>query len=203
MNDSMDSSTDAPKDQLVSVRVIAVSVAFGGVALLIVVAQFIVQIPGTGVVTDPREIFTTLGAGLTGPVGGLIVGVLAGIGETFIGDPAGRIPLASLVAHVSGGLWMGFAYKKLVFNRLKMPNLVFGWAGLVLVFYFVLAVPGFVIGQSVFYPDQYTAFYGERASLLDAYLTLAKGVVPEALLTTLITSLVIVALPRRYRRPLW
>lgn len=191
------------EDRVISVRVIGVSIAFGLVALVIVLAELFVPIPGTGVVTDPREIFTTLGAALTGPVGGVIVGTLAGIGEAFIGIPAGRIPLASLIAHIAGGLWMGWAYKKLVFNRMQMPQLVLGWAGLVLVFYFIFAAPGFTIGQLVFYPDQFAAFYGEEATLVDAYLTLARGVVREALITTAITSLVIVALPQRYRRPLW
>lgn len=199
----MDSAKTAQEDQLISAKVIGVSIAFGLIALIIVLAELFVPIPGTGVVTDPREIFTTLGAGLTGPVGGVIVGILAGVGEAFIGIPEGRIPLASMIAHVSGGLWMGWAYKKLVFNRLQMPILVLGWAALILVFYFLLAVPGFAIGQSLFYPDQFTAFYGEGASLVDAYLALAQGVAPEALITTLITSLVIVALPQRYRRPLW
>ncbi len=191
------------EDRPFSARVFAIALAFGAVALVIVIAELFVPIPGTGVVTDPREIFTTLGAALTGPVGGLIIGVLAGIGEAFIGAPADRIPLASLLAHVAGGLWMGWAYKKLVFNRMQMPMLVLGWAALVVVYYFVFAIPGFVVGQSLFYPDQYVAFYGEGASLIEAYLTLSQGVVPEALITTLITSLVIVALPRRYRRPLW
>jgi hypothetical protein len=196
----MDSSA---QDRLVSARVIPVSIAFGAVALLIVLAELFVPIPGTGVVTDPREIFTTLGAALTGPVGGIIIGVFAGIGEAFIGVPQSRIPIASLIAHIAGGLWMGWAYKKLVFNRLRMPMLVLGWAGLVLEFYFFFAAPGFAIGQLMFYPDQFTAFYGEEVSLVGAYLTLARGVAPEALITTLITSLVIVALPQRYRRPLW
>jgi hypothetical protein len=192
-----------PQDRLVSARVIVFSIAFGAVALLIVLAELFVPIPGTGVVTDPREIFTTLGAALAGPVGGIIIGVFAGTGEAFIGVPQSRIPLASLIAHIAGGLWMGWAYKNLVFNRLRMPMLVLGWAGLVLVFYFIFAAPGFAIGQSVLYQDQFTVFYGEGASLVDAYLTLARGVAPEALIATLITSLVIVALPQRYRRPLW
>lgn len=191
------------KDRMISVKVIGVSIAFGLVALVIVLAELFVPIPVTGVVTDPREIFTTLGAALTGPVGGVIVGTFAGIGEAFIGIPAGRIPLASLIAHIAGGLWMGWAYKKLVFSRLQMPRLVLGWAGLILVFYFVIAAPGFTIGQMVFYPEQFTAFYGEDANLADAYLALAQGVIPEAVITTIITSLVMVALPQRYRRPLW
>lgn len=199
----MDVDREIQEDRPFSSKVIAVSLTFGGVALVVVLAELIIPIPGTNVVTDPREIFSTLGAALTGPIGGLIVGVLAGIGEAFIGAPAERIPLASLLAHVAGGLWMGWGYKKLVFNRLQMPTLILGWAGLVLVFYYILAVPGFVIGQWLFYPDQYAAFYGEAASLIEVYLTLARGVAPEALITMMITSLVIVALPRRYRRPLW
>ncbi len=198
-----DSQGGNQEDHPFSAKVVAIALAFGAVALVIVIAELFIPIPGTGVVTDPREIFTTLGAALTGPVGGLIIGILAGIGEAFIGAPADRIPLASLLAHVVGGLWMGWAYKKLVFNRMQMPMLVLGWAALVVVYYFVFAIPGFVVGQSLFYPDQYVAFYGEGASLIEAYLTLSQGVVPEALITTLITSLVIVALPRRYRRPLW
>lgn len=198
-----DSQGGSQEDHPFSAKVVAIALAFGAVALVIVIAELFIPIPGTGVVTDPREIFTTLGAALTGPVGGLIIGILAGIGEAFIGAPADRIPLASLLAHVVGGLWMGWAYKKLVFNRMQMPMLVLGWAALVVVYYFVFAIPGFVVGQSLFYPDQYVAFYGEGASLIEAYLTLSQGVVPEALITTLITSLVIVALPRRYRRPLW
>lgn len=199
----MEDQTGIQGDDPFSAKVAAVSFAFGGVALVIVLAELFVPVPGTGVVTDPREIFTTLGAGLAGPVGGLIIGVLAGIGEAFIGAPAERIPLASLLAHVAGGLWMGWAYKKLVFNRMQMPVLVLGWAALVMVYYFVIAIPGFVTGQLLFYPDQYAAFYGEGASLIKAYLTLSQGVVPEALITMIITSLVIVALPRRYRMPLW
>jgi len=203
MASEQDLQASRQEDHMFSLRVIVVSFAFGGVALIIVLAQLFVPIPGTGVVTDPREIFTTLGAALTGPIGGLIVGILAGIGEAVIGIPEARIPLASLIAHVAGGLWMGWAYKKLVFNRLQMPMLIFGWAVLVVVYYFVFAIPGFVIGQFLFYPEPFIAFYGEGTSVIEAYLTLSQGVIPEALITILITSLVIVALPRRYRRPLW
>ena len=203
MASEQDLQASREEDHMFSSRVIAVSLAFGGVALVVVLAELFVPIPGTGVITDPREIFTTLGAALTGPVGGLIIGILAGIGEAFIGAPAERIPLASLLAHVAGGLWMGLAYKKLVFNRLQMPAFVLGWAAIVAIFYFVFAIPGFVIGQLLFYPEQYAAFYGEGASLIEAYLTLSPGVGPEVLITMIITSLVMVALPRRYRRPLW
>jgi hypothetical protein len=48
-------------------RTLGVATVFGLAALAIVAADFHLPIPGSEVVTDPREIFTTLGAALTGP----------------------------------------------------------------------------------------------------------------------------------------
>ena len=173
-----------------------VGAVFGAVALAVVEAGLTVPIPGTDVVSDPREVFTTTGAAWTGPVGGLVIGFLAGFREQ-------SIPLASLLAHISGALWMGVAYATLVHRRLELPAAAAGWAALILVNYFVFAVPGFVIGQRLFYASTFADSYGEGTSLLSAYGTLADGALPEALLTTAVTTLVYVALPRRNRRPLW
>ena len=63
MEIQQDKHVGSQEDHPFSATVIAVSLAFGGVALVIVLAELFVPIPGTGVVTDPREIFTTLGAG--------------------------------------------------------------------------------------------------------------------------------------------
>ena len=171
--------------------------AFGVAAFAIVEAGLIIPIPGSGVVTDPREIFTTLGASFTGPVGGIVIGLLAGFREP------GGIAIASLLAHVSGGLWMGLSYKLLLYNHLEMPFLLAGWVLLVFIYYYVFAAPGFVIGQAIFYHEGFLDSYGAEASLVDAYSILARGVLPEAILTAVVTTLVIVALPRRHRRPLW
>lgn len=185
-------------DQILSwLKILLVAAVFGGAALAIVEAGLTIPIPGSGVVTDPREIFTTIGAGLTGPAGGIVIGLLAGIREP------GGIAVASLLAHVSGGLWMGLTYKLLVYNHLKMSFFLAGWAFLVLVFYYVFAAPGFVIGQVIFYHEGFLDSYGAEASVIDAYMILARGVLPEAILTTIVTTLVFVALPRRHRRPLW
>ena len=100
---------------LPSATIPVVAAVFGAAALAIVVAGLTIPIPGTGVVTDPREIFTTTGAALTGPFGGVVIGILAGIREP------GGIELASLLAHIAGGLWMGFSYKKLVREHTQMP----------------------------------------------------------------------------------
>ena len=177
-------------------KLILVAGAFGAVALAVVAAKLTLPIPGTGVVTDPRELFTTTGAAFTGPVGGVVIGVLAGILEP-------DIPKASLLAHISGGLWMGFAYKKLVYERLQMPVVLAGWAAVVLVYYYVFVIPGFVIGQAVFYAAGYEDAYGAGTSWISAYGTLGRGAFPEAILTSVVTTLALTALPRRIRRPLW
>ncbi len=57
---------------LLSARQVGIAAAFGGVALALVLAGITIPIPGTPVVTDPREIFTTTGASLTGPIGGIV-----------------------------------------------------------------------------------------------------------------------------------
>jgi len=161
---------------------------FGLVTLMIVLAQFTIPIPGTGVVSDPREIFVTLGSSLTGPIGALIIGFLAGIAEP------GGIPLASLLGHIAGALWMAFAYKKLVYERMEMPSRLLGWVILVVIYYYVFVVPGFALGLVM--------FYGEP-DLLGLYLTISQGVLPEVIITSTVTTLVMLALPRQYHQPLW
>ncbi len=165
-----------------------VAVVFGLVVLTIVLARFTVPIPGTGVVTDPREIFVTIGSALTGPLGALIIGVFAGIAEP------GGIPLASLLGHIAGALWMAFAYKNFLYKRLQMPTRLAGWIILVIIYYYVFVIPGFVVGL--------TAFYGETDPI-GLYLALSQGVIVEVLISTAVTTLALLALPQKYHRPLW
>ncbi len=197
MQDSTGPQQQTPSQHLnpANLKVLLVSAAFGLAALAVVAASLTLPIPGTGVVTDPREVFTTTGAALTGPVGGIVIGILAGIREP------GGIVWASMFAHIAGGLWMGISYKHLVHNRLKMPAMLAGWAALVLAYYYGFVIPGFVIGQAFFYPGRESI--ADAGALMQAYYLLAKGVVPEALLTMLVTTLIYSALPRRHRRPLW
>jgi len=172
----------------INMTTLIVALAFGLVALGIVLVGFIIPIPGTTIVTDPREIFVTLGSALSGPIGALIIGFLAGIAEP------GGIPLASLLGHTAGALWMAFAYKKLVYERFEMPRRLLAWALSIVVYYYVFVVPGFVIGL--------TLFYGETDPI-SLYKALAIGVITETVIATVVTSLVWVALPRAYHKPLW
>ena len=169
-----DIGVESERKPLLTARQVGVAAAFGGAALAVVLAGITIPIPGTPVVTDPREIFTTIGASLTGPIGGIIIGILAGIAEP-------GIPLASLLAHIIGGIYNGFAYKNVAWrfkdNRLAYLGL---WALQVLVYYFVVVVPLFVVGLMLFYPDpEYGGFF--------AFLgVLEAGAVPEAIITTIV-----------------
>ena len=186
-----DNKVESTKKPLMSARQVGVAAAFGGAALALVLAGVTIPIPGTPVVTDPREIFTTIGASLTGPIGGVVVGLLAGIAEP-------GIPLASLLAHVVGGVFNGLVYKNFSwrFKDNKVLSLA-AWALQVVAYYAVIVVPLFVVGLMVFYPDpEYGGFFAFLGAL-------EAGAVPEMLITTAVTTIIMAALPERYRRPLW
>jgi len=184
-------SIETERRPILSARQVGVAAAFGGAALALVLAGITIPIPGTPVVTDPREIFTTTGAALTGPIGGIVIGILAGIAEP-------GIPLASLLAHIIGGIYNGLLYKNLAwrFRGNKIAYLAL-WAAEVLGYYLLIVVPLFVVGLIVFYPDPE---YGGFFALLGA---LEVGALPEAIITTVVTTIIMAALPERYRRPLW
>jgi hypothetical protein len=188
---SQQGSIESERKPLLSARQVGVAAAFGGAALALVLAGVTIPIPGTPVVTDPREIFTTTGASLTGPLGGIVIGILAGIAEP-------GIPLASLLAHIVGGIYNGFVYKNVSwrFRENKVVSLIL-WAAQVLGYYILVVVPLFVIGLMIFYPDPE---YGGFFALLGA---LEGGALPEAIITTVVTTIIMAALPERFRRPLW
>jgi len=186
-----DQKVESSKKPLLSARQVGMAAAFGGAALALVLAGVTIPIPGTPVVTDPREIFTTIGASLTGPVGSVVVGLLAGIAEP-------GIPFASLLAHVVGGVFNGLVYKNFSwrFKEKKALSLA-AWALQVFAYYTLVVIPLFVVGLMVFYPDpEYGGFFGFLGAL-------EVGALPEALLTTVVTTIIMAALPEKYRRPLW
>jgi hypothetical protein len=67
----------------------------------------------------------------------------------------------------------------------------------VVLYYVLIVVPLFGVGLVVFYPDPE---YGNFLTFLGA---IELGAMPEMALTTVVTTIIMAALPERFRRPLW
>lgn len=87
---------------------------------------------------------------------------------------------------------VGLAYRWL-FERVKMPGRLLPWAGIVVAIY-ILNSPIIITLQS---------FLIGGVDLLPAILFSYRTYWPQALFDIVVTSLIFVALPARYRRPQW
>lgn len=68
------------RQAIISRHGLMIALICGLIALVLVLAQLTIPIPGTQVVTDPRETAVTIGAAISGPIGGILIGLLAGAG---------------------------------------------------------------------------------------------------------------------------
>lgn len=185
---------------MISIRAVlktsAAALPFGLAAFLCVYGGLTITIPGTQMITDPREIFVTLGAAMTGPVGAVWIGLLAGLY-----DPARGLYVITTAMHVIGALWMAFSYKKLVLKKPSSWIFFTAWIGLIAVYYFGIIFPVFVFGTSLF-PDLFARVFPDSSpgqALLGFYVSL----MPEMILTSLITVVFLALLPKKLRNPLW
>jgi PAS domain S-box-containing protein len=149
------------------------------------------------VYTDAREIFVTLGAAFTGPAGGVVIGILAGLAS-----PSPEFRLFSIGNHIIGALWIGWAYRRLVYERLRMPALLLGWVGIVFVYYFVCTLPLLLTARLLF-PEFFSRAIVESDSFVGALLAVFQGWTVEFLFTSLATVTTLAVLPGAYRAPLW
>lgn len=174
-----------------------VVLGFGAGAFLVRWAGLAIPVPGTMVNIDPREIFVTLGAAISGPVGGLVIGFLSGL--PTISDALGS---TSLIAHGVSGLLIGFLYKP-VYKRWPTPALLLGWVVLMAVYYYVFLIPIFLASVRLADPEGITSVLGADLLFSQAYILLAQVAFPEAVATFIVTTIILIALPERYMRPLW
>lgn len=183
----------------ISKRGFITALAFGTAALLVMVSDLLIPVYGEAIRIDPRELFVTLGSALTGPIGGMVIGFMA---QSWFAGADWSFRTVSMIVHILGGVWMGISYKKLVHHKLKMPWLLLGWIGLVIVYYYVMLFFFFVTGFLVLFPSLFDELFG-GLSLGQAYIALLTAATPEFIATTIITTLIIIVLPPKYRRPLW
>ena len=174
-----------------------VAFVFGAVALATILAKLHIQIPGTEIVTDPREIFVLLGAAITGPIGGIVVGLLASLGDP---NPQ-HIPYIA-ANHVLGAVWVGWAYRRLVFERLRMPALAVGWFGIVCSYYFLCPIPVVAFTRAAL-PSYFLTIVPHEGSLWETLSLMYSGWTLEFVLTSVVTTTALAALPGNLRRPIW
>ncbi len=184
------------RSRWVSVRSMVAAVVFGLAAMAIMAAGLTVPIPGAGVAVDAREVLVALGAALTGPFGGLIIGFLAGL----INAAPGVAGMA-VVQHMIRGAFVGWAYAR-VQRKVPMPGLIVFWIGILVIYYYLIALPtliGFVWAD----PDLITGTLGGDYSISEIVRTIFRAGIPEFLFTAFVTSIALAALPPRYRRPMF
>lgn len=182
---------------LLPIRALIISLIIGCISLISIYANVYFYIPGTNVLSDAREIFNSIGAAITGPVGGFIIGTIS-----CLIAPSEEIKFYIMFQHWVSAVWIGWAYKNLVYEKLNMPGLILGWLFLMLVYYGPIYLPGYFTAY-FFFPNVYQSLVGGQLPPVETLVKLYKGWVPEFVFTTLYTTLVIIALPDRFRRPQW
>ncbi len=182
---------------LINKKNLFISVLFGAAAYLIIINKIFFTLPGTQLLTDPREIFLILGSAITGPVGGIIIGIISSLAE-----PNKDMIYYVAAQHILGGFLVGLFYKKLIFEKFRMPLLFLAWIVLVFIYYFFFYIPIFVFTFIVYNSFIDSMIKGDL-SLFTTLFNVYKGWIPEFIFTAIFTSLFLVAMPERFRKPIW
>jgi|GEM_PF-759262 len=153
-------------------------------------------ITGTKLVNDPREILVTLGAAFTGPVGGIIIGIMSGLIQ-----PVAAFSHVSMLCHAIGGFFIGICYRPL-YRLTTVQRLLCWWVLLVTIYYFALIIPLSYIGTSLFNPELLQQMFGTHAGFIDLYIrVLAPSAILEWIVTVIVTVVVMLSLPEKFRTP--
>lgn len=169
---------------------------FGALSFLITAANITVQISDE-LILGPWEIINSLSAALFGPLGLLITELgldisayLYLIKGTFPAPQDFYFMVGNFLAHIAAMLVTAFGYR-FIYNRLKIPRLLVGWVLVLGINYF--------IGASL----QVILFNLAVPGLGATFAVWFSNIRLEFILVSVITSLILLALPERYRRPQW
>ncbi|MBX2975420.1 MAG: PAS domain S-box protein [Ignavibacteriaceae bacterium] len=182
---------------LINRKALIVSVILGCFAFVLIYAKIYFTIPGTNLLTDPREILVTIGAALTGPIGAVIISILSSIY-----DPTGELVIYIILQHIIGAVLVAYCYKKYIYGKLSILLLIPAWILLIFSYYFIFYIPLFASVYFAF-PEFYNLIVKGNHEFFPALIKIYKGWIPEFLITSFITSLILIALPAKYNKPLW
>lgn len=174
--------------------------ALGSLDFISIAVDFLIPLGPFGA-TGPQEILTTMSAALGGPLGALVTSALQELG-VFLFFLRGEFPpgeiysrgvlfsTADLVAHLLGCLVVAFGYR-ILYQRAKKAIVFFaGWILLVIIYYTVLV------------PMQ-SLLLGLVVPVTSPLIVLFRNNLPEFLVVTTVSTLIWVALPKRFHRPRW
>jgi hypothetical protein len=83
-----------------------------------------------------------------------------------------------------------------------MPGLLLGWVGILFVYYFVCIIPVLLVSR-LLAPEIFYHLFPPNIPLSESVLVQLKGLALRFVVTAVATSLILLALPRNYRAPLW
>ena len=168
-----------------------VAVLCGGCTMLILAVRYYVDL-ALGLTMDGREIFLTLGAALAGPWAAVIMSIFMAIG-IIIGYPeiTATGVAVDVICHLTGTLLLALLYKKVIYERVKKPLRILSWVVLVPFYYWVLLAP---VASILYYAVDLTP---------TPLFLVTLPIWPEVIVTTILTTLVMVALPPKWRKPVW
>lgn len=157
-----------------------------------------------GLATNAIGFYATLlllSAALGGPLAGVVASVSMIIISALFGSPEMKavitIPAIFWTNVLVQGVVVilaGFGYR-LIFERMRMPARLLPWAGIVIAYY--------LLSNPISLTLQYFLLGDPLSEVLSAVLYSYQTFVPQAIFDIFITSLIFIALPTRYLRPLW
>lgn len=176
-------------------KVLIIGLAFGFVGMLTMWAELRVPlIPSQDIGADARELFVVIGAALTGPIGGALTGLVSASYSVF---SDAEMQFAALMAHTLAGAALGWVYRW----RQGTWTFILVWLGCVALYYVVLV--GVFVSMGYFLFPQMAQEVAGVDPLWLGYWRVALSAVPEFLFTFAVTTIAMLALPRKYRQPLW
>jgi len=183
-------------------KTIGIPVVIGLVSAALIIAaseaKFFIPV-GPDTAMGIGELFTTLSASLGGPITSFVTifvvyGVVGMLHPEYYPDTISiSITVADGAAHLCAMLAIAIGYYKLLYPRTRKTGIFLGgWFLLVCAYYYLALLPLSVVLLNLADPG-----FGAT------YPVFARNFIPEVLGTAVITTLVWLASPVRYRHPQW
>lgn len=179
---------------------LVLSVVLGFLDFISIGVDFLIPLGPFGA-TGPQEILLIMSAALGGPLGALVSGFLQELGvylfwlktqfptEQMLSTGV-LFSLADFIAHLLALLTVAYGFRWLHQRVKKVIPFLVGWILILVIYYTVL-----VFFQSL--------LLGLVIQIHHPLSTLFQNNLPEFLVVTGISTLIWIALPKRFYRPLW